>query len=475
MTGFKEYDEYDALGLAELVANKDVSADELLEEAIERTERINPAINAVVQKHYDEAGATIDAGLPNGPFTGVPFLLKDLGVLLKGTVSSMGSVLFKDFVAPISSTLTDRYIESGVVIFGKTNSPEFGSLPVTEPRLFGPTRNPWNTDRTPGGSSGGSSAAVAAGIVPMANASDGGGSIRIPASCTGLVGLKPTRGRTPFGPILGEAWAGQAINHVVSKTVRDSAAMLDATAGAETGDPYEPPYFNGRFLDEVGKDPGKLRIALCTEKMGQGSFSEEVDSALHQTATLMLDLGHEVEEATPAIDMEALGNATRVIISANTALMVKQREQTLGRAATDQDIEPITRLLMEMSGSFNAEDYATASQLNHMTGRVLGRFHEQYDLILAPTLSLPPVPIGFMDEDPIEAVGKFMADTALFNQTGQPSISLPLAWSEDGLPLGMMFSAAFGNDALLIRLSAQLEQANPWINRRPPHHAGNIS
>jgi len=328
---------------------------------------------------------------------------------------------------------------------------------------------------TPGGSSGGAAAAVAAGIVPMANASDGGGSIRIPASCTGLVGLKPTRGRTPFGPIMGEAWAGQAISHVVSKTVRDSAAMLDATTGAETGDPYEPPHFEGSFLDEVGKDPGKLRIALCTQKMGRGSFSDEVKSALHQTASLMTDLGHEVEEASPEVDMGALDDATIVIISANTALMVKQREELLGRAVTDQEIEPVTRMLMEFSASFNAEDYAKASQLNHMSGRVLGRFHEQYDLILAPTLSRPPVPIGFMDEDPTAALSEFMADTALFNQTGQPSISLPLSWSEDGLPLGMMFSAAFGSDGLLIRVASQLEQAKPWIDKRPPHHAGNIS
>ncbi len=473
MSGFKEYDNYDALGLGELVASGEIAAEDLLDEAIERTERINPKINAVVQKHYDEARAAIDAGLPDGPFKGVPFLLKDLGMLLKGTVSSMGSVLYRDFVAPFNSTLTDRYIASGMVIFGKTNSPEFGSLPVTEPRLFGATRNPWDLERTPGGSSGGASAAVAAGIVPMANASDGGGSIRIPASCTGLVGLKPTRGRTPFGPVMGEGWAGQAITHVVSRTVRDSAAMLDASMGPEPGSPYESPHYEGQFIDEPGRPPGKLKIALCTEKMGEGEFSEDVKIALQETASLMIELGHEVEEATPNINMEDLGMAASIIVSANTALSVSQKEAQLGRPVTDQEIEPITRLLMEMSSSFNAVDYAKASQVNHMTGRVMGHFHKQYDLILAPTLAMPPVPIGFMDADPSAALSQFMGDTALYNQTGQPSISLPLAWNQEGLPIGMMFSAAFGRDDLLLRLAAQLEQARPWHNRRPPVHAAN--
>ncbi len=468
MSGFKEYDQYDALGLAALVRNGELSATELLEEAINRTEKVNPQINAVVQKHYDDAAVSIKAGLPDGPFKGVPFLLKDLGMLLTGTVTSMGSGMFRDFVPQFNSTLVNRYVESGVVIFGKTNSPEFGALPVTEPKLFGPTRNPWNLDRTPGGSSGGASAAVAAGILPMANASDGGGSIRIPASCAGLVGLKPTRGRTPAGPIGGEGWAGQSISHVVSKTVRDSATMLDATTGPEPGNPYEPPHFSGKFADEVGKDPGKLRVALFTQKIGSGEFTDEVKSALAATATLMGDLGHEVVEAAPDYDAMALDHAIMVIVAANTSSMVKQREHVLGRKATEDDIEPFTRALMDMAGNFSAEDYARAVQVNQGTGRILGRFHEQYDVILAPTLSMPPVPIGFMDEDPATGLPQFMGNTGLFNQTGQPSISLPLCFSSDKLPIGMMFSAAFGNDALLIRLASQLEAAYPWKDHRPP-------
>ena len=275
MTGFKEYDQYDALGLAELVKKGDVTSTELLEEAIARTEKVNDSVNAVVHKHYDEARAAIDAGLPDGPFTGVPFLLKDLHLLLEGTVTTYGSGFYRDHLADHDSTLVERYKQAGLVTFGKTNSPELGLMPVTEPRLFGPTRNPWDLSRTPGGSSGGASAAVASGIVPMANASDGGGSIRIPASCTGLVGLKPTRGRTPMGPDRGEGWAGQSISRVVSRSVRDSAAALDATTGEEPGNPYEAPHFAGSFLDEVGIAPGKLRIAICRKKLGNGEFSAE--------------------------------------------------------------------------------------------------------------------------------------------------------------------------------------------------------
>ena len=471
MPGFREYDNYDALGLATLVRNGEVSATELLEEAINRTEKINPAINAVVQFHYDEARAAIKAGLPDGPFTGVPFLLKDLNILLKGTVTSMGSALFKDYKATLNSTLTERYIKSGVVIFGKTNSPEFGALPVSEPLLFGPTRNPWDLDRTPGGSSGGASAAVASGILPIANASDGGGSIRIPAACTGLVGYKPTRGRTAMGPVIGEGWGGQSISHVVSRTVRDSAAMLDATTGPEPGDPYAPPYFAGQFLDEVGKVPSRLRVAVIPEKIGSGSYSSEIQAALKESAKLIADLGHDVIEATPEIDGRALQYASVALLGANLALKVTEQLENLGRSLEDGDLEPGTRGLIEYGKTLNAEACAKASQINHVSARIMGRFHEQYDVILSPTLASLPVPIGqFMDSDIGEKLGAFMANTSMFNQTGQPSISLPLAWSESGLPIGMMLSAAFGNDALLFQLAGQLEQARPWADRRAPHH-----
>jgi|TARA_B100000959_G_scaffold134098_1_gene140522 amidase/6-aminohexanoate-cyclic-dimer hydrolase len=470
MTGFKEYDQYDALGLAELVKKGDVTSTELLEEAIARTEKVNDSVNAVVHKHYDEARAAIDAGLPDGPFTGVPFLLKDLHLLLEGTVTTYGSGFYRDHLADHDSTLVERYKQAGLVTFGKTNSPELGLMPVTEPRLFGPTRNPWDLSRTPGGSSGGASAAVASGIVPMANASDGGGSIRIPASCTGLVGLKPTRGRTPMGPDRGEGWAGQSISHVVSRSVRDSAAALDATTGEEPGNPYEAPHFAGSFLNEVGIAPGKLRIAICRKKLGNGEFSAEVTAAVDEIGELLQNLGHQVEEAEPEFDREAVGQAGFAIIAANTALAIKLRAEALGREVTDQDIEPSTQAIMAMAGSLSADDYARATLTNHQLGRVMGRFHQKYDLMLAPTLSTEPVPIGFMAEN-IDGIAQFMADTALFNQTGQPAISLPLCWSASQLPIGIMFVAAFGNDALLMRIAGQLEQARPWWEKRAPVHS----
>ena len=471
MANLTDYDSFDALGLAELVRKGETSPEELLEEAISRTEKINPEINAVVQKHYDEARAAIQAGLPDGPFTGVPFLLKDLNILLSGTVTSMGSVMFRDYTGTYNSTLTDRYIKSGLVIFGKSASPEFGALPVTETQLFGATRNPWDLDRTPGGSSGGASAAVAAGIIPMANASDGGGSIRIPASCTGLVGLKPTRGRTAMGPTIGEGWGGQSISHVVSKTVRDSAAMLDATTGPEPGDPYAPPYFGGRYLEEIDKDPGKLKVALIPEKIGNGSYAPEVRKALEDAAKLMVELGHVVEEATPDVDGYALQFASTTLLAANLALKVTQHEEETGQPFNDGDLEPSTLSLVKLGRSIDGEACAKASQINHMSGRIMGRFHEQYDIILSPTLNTLPVPIGYFSTGNLgEKVGEFMANTSLFNQTGQPSISLPLAWSDSSLPIGIMLSSAFGQDDLLIRVAAQLERAQPWNNRRAPHH-----
>lgn len=317
MAGFSEYDQFDGLGLAGLVAKREVSANELLEEAISRTESVNGEINAVVHKHYDEAKNAIAAGLPEGPFTGVPFLLKDLGLLLTGTITTYGSAFFKDNQADHDSTLVSRKKKAGLVIFGKTNTPEFGAVPVTEPRLFGATRNPWDLTRTPGGSSGGASASVASGILPMANASDGGGSIRIPASCAGLVGLKPTRGRTPAGPDRGEGWAGQSISHAVTRTVRDSAALLDATTGPESGDPYYAPHQNSSFLEYVKQVPKKLRIAVAREKWGEGDYQPEVGNALQETVNLLQQLGHQVEEAVPDYDREAVGMAAGVIITAN--------------------------------------------------------------------------------------------------------------------------------------------------------------
>ena len=477
MSGFTEYDNYDGLGLGQLVRAGQISASDLLEEAITRTERVNGELNAVVYQLYDEARTAIEAGLPQGPFCGVPFLLKDLHLLMKGAVRSNGSAMWRGDIADHDSTLVQRYRGAGLVIFGRTNSPEMGLNPVTEPREFGPSRNPWDTNSTPGGSSGGAGAAVAAGVLPVAHASDGGGSIRIPASCCGLVGLKPSRGRVPMGPDKAEGWAGQSTSHVVSRTVRDTAAMLDATAGSEPGEAYSAPYYPGSFLDAVSSPPGSLRIAVSRQKWGQGDYRDEVLAGLEHTVALLEDLGHRVEEARPDFDGQAAASALFTVISVSTALTVRQRALELNCTVEELDMEDGTRLTVQLGDSISGTDYAEAIQMNQRVGRLLGQFHQQYDVLLAPTMASPPVPVGYISESPPEEYGtrlfSYMGDAGVYNQTGQPSISLPLHWGKDGLPQGMMFSAAYGNDALLLQLAGQLEEAAPWRDKRPPLHAGN--
>ena len=473
---FKEYDEYDAIGLANLVHSKEVSPKELLEEAIERNEKVNPETNAVVHKHYDEARKSIKKGLPNGPFMGVPFLLKDLHLMLTNTKLTNGSNFFKDNIADHNSTLVERYLKAGLVIFGKTNTPEFGLTVTTEPKLYGPTRNPWNLDYSSGGSSGGAASAVASGVVPFANASDGGGSIRIPASCCGLIGLKPTRARTPFGPDRGEGWAGQSISHCVSRTVRDSAALLDATTGPAPGDPYAPPPNKDTFLSACSSYPKNLKIALSLPE--DKIIDSEVVDAINSTAELCKELGHEVELASPEVDTEVLGNAVGTIISANMALTLDMRAQQLGREFKEGDVEHITYRMYENGKMATSDQYAHATLVNHQAGRVLGNFMEDYDVILSPVLNKPPVKIGSIDMSSKD-VGVYITNllsysgfTGLYNQTGQPSISVPLGWSNLSLPIGSMFSAKFGEDAVLLSLAAQLENAKPWKDKKPPIYSG---
>ncbi|MEX0838999.1 MAG: amidase family protein [Parvibaculum sp.] len=473
MGGFRDYDKYDGLGLAALVKRGDVSAAELLDEAIARTEKINPKINAVVMKHYDEARAQIAKGLPEGIFSGVPFLLKDLHLLLDGTVTTYGSALFGGNVADHNSTLTDRYLKAGLVIFGKTNSPEFGLAGTTEPRLYGPTRNPWNLAHSAGGSSGGAAAAVAAGILPFANASDGGGSIRIPAAACGLFGLKPTRGRTPMGPDRGEGWAGLSISHVVSRTVRDSAAALDATAGDAPGDPYAAPAQARSFLQEVGAKPGRLHIAFTTQRSDGSVCHPDVVAAVRETAELCENLGHHVEEAAPVLNREEISRHQATIVGANTGLTFRQRAMALGREVTPNDVEHITWLIAKGAEARNATDYAEATLFIHRLGRQMAAFHETCDVFMSPTLGVPPIPLGSLDMMS-EDVGKYMRvsyeympGTAIANMTGQPSMSMPLNWNATGLPIGTMFTGRFGDEATLFRLAAQLEEAKPWAERTP--------
>jgi amidase len=326
MDGFREYDHYDGLGLAELVRRKEVSPAELVEEAIRRIETVNPQINAVIHPMYDLARQQVQQGLPEGPFRGVPFLLKDLLVYYAGVPTRSGSRFFRDFVPDHDSEIVRRYRQAGVVVLGKTNTPELGLVPYTEPVLFGPSRNPWDLSRTTGGSSGGSGAAVAARLVPVAHGNDGGGSIRIPASCCGVFGLKPTRGRTPMGPDIGEAWRGMAINHVLTLSVRDSAAMLDATAGPDVGAPYIIPPPERPFLEEVGRDPGRLRIAFTTRPLLPGTVHPDCVRGVEETARLCQDLGHIVEEAAPQIDGHAFARDFLTMVCAETRADIEEGE-----------------------------------------------------------------------------------------------------------------------------------------------------
>ena len=469
---FKEYSSYDGLGLAELVRNKQVTPGELLDEAIARTAKVDPQINAVVVKHYDYAQRQIDNGLPDGPFTGVPFLLKDLDIL-EGTRTTSGASLFKDNVADHSGTLARRFLDAGVAIFGKSSSPEFGLMPTTESRLFGPTRNPWNLAHSSGGSSGGAAAAVAARILPVAHASDGGGSIRIPAAASGLFGLKPSRARTPLGPDRGEGWGGFSCGHVVSISVRDSAAMLDAIHGPEPSSPYVAPAPERPYLEEVGRDPGRLRIAFTDKSPYGDAIDPEIAAVTREIAAQLSGLGHDVEERAPQLPADP-AVVMSTIVAANTALTVRLAEQRFGRAMTDRDFEILTLASAHNAEKATATDYVAAQLAAFQISRTLATFFKACDVFLCPTLCSPPLRIGelnTMAEDlshipPI--LRRYMPATSMFNMSGQPAMSMPLAWNSAGLPLGMMFSARSGDEATLFRLAAQLEQVRPWKHKLPP-------
>jgi amidase len=472
----KDYEHYDGLGLAELVRTRAVTAKELLTAAVERIEARNPAVNAVVNRLYDRAEAAIAAGLPAGPFAGVPYLLKDLGVYYAGTVTSAGCAFFRDAIADHDSEIVARMKRAGLVILGKTNTSEFGLSTSVEPTLFGPTRNPWNLEFSAGGSSGGAAAAVASGMLPIAHATDGGGSIRIPAACCGLFGLKPTRARTPLGPDLGEAWSGAGVGHAVTRSVRDSAALLDVTAGPDVGDPYWAPPPRGPYLAEVGVDPGRLKIAFTTKAWSGHPVDAECVAAVLASAKLCESLGHAVEEASPFIDEELHNKARRVVIGANTRTTLEARGKALGREPRADDVETFTWAAAESGRKLTASDYAGAIRVLHQIGRVVGRFFTRYDVLLTPTMCEPPYKLGVLSmsgNDPqtyLQALLGTIAFTSLFNTAGNPAMSVPLHWSANGLPVGVQFAAAFGDDATLLRLGSQLEAVRPWADRRPPRH-----
>lgn len=464
---------HDMTGLAELVQRRKASPTELLDAAIARAEALNPRFNFMAQKHYDYARAAIARGLPKGHFTGVPWLLKDLNTYIAGELTEQGSRYYKGNRATVTSELVKRHERAGLVIFGKTTVPEFGLTGTTESRATGLTRNPWNPDYTSGGSSGGASAAVAAGVIPGAHATDGGGSIRVPASCCGLFGLKPSRGRVPMGPPRSEGWGGMAIHHAVTWSVRDSAALLDATHGIERGSRYGAPTPERSFLEEVLRKPGRLRIALnVTTPMGT-PVDPECVAAVREAAALCESLGHHVEEAAPKVDHAALGRAVFTIISASIAADLRAREAATGIVAGPEMIETVTRAFYDMGMKTSGVDFAQANSDLLVAATTVADFMGNYDLLLSPTLASPPVKLGILGLSPADisayykAVTEFGPFSALFNQTGQPSMSVPLAMSKAGLPIGVMFSARYGDEATLFRLAGQLERAAPWRARRP--------
>lgn len=472
-----EYASHDGLGLAALVARGEVSPTELVEAAIGCIERDNDAgnaaLNAVVFKAYDEARRTAAGRLPDGPFRGVPFLMKDLGRRVRGWPCSQGSIFAQAGPADADSVLVERYRAAGLVLLGATNTPEFGIPGVTHSERLGLCKNPWNLAHTPGGSSGGSAAAVASGMAPMAHASDGLGSIRIPAACCGLVGLKPTRDRNPWDPDgLGRV-CGLAVDHIVCRSVRDSAAMLDATGSPQAASPYAPPPKAGPYVDELGRSPGKLRITWSQKTPTGLPIDPEVEAALLGTVDLLSALGHEVQPGALEVDQLALYLAARTMLAANFAAEMKRIVERVGREPGDGELGPLARRNYEVGKKVSGADaYAAAREVHALTWQILEQF-QGFDVFVTPVLgTLPP---RTDDLDPLATeLRTFDKRTAAsfpftppFNMTGQPAISLPLAQSRSGLPIGMMFTARYSDEATLFRLAAQLEKERPWADRHP--------
>ena len=477
MSGFAEYDAYDALGLAALTKAGEVSATEVLEAAVARVETRNPAINAVVMELYDHAAQSIEAGLPEGPFTGVPFLLKDLGSALAGARTARGSRFFADLPPATEDSVHVRRLKrAGMVIYGKTSTCELGLSLTCEPQLYGPARNPWDLERTPAGSSGGAAAAVAAHLLPIAHASDGFGSIRAPAASCGLVGLRPTRGRNTMAPYFGESLGGLAIEHAVSRTVRDSAALLDATAGPAPGDPYIAPPPARPFLDEVGADPGSLRIAFTGKAPNGAAVEADPLRVLRETASLCADLGHRVEEADPAIEREVVIPTFRTVSA--TQILYQVRAHPSGRAPAPGELETVVADTAALGEAIDSATYMAAVHTAHRIGRQMAAFHQDWDVLLTPDLGTLPPKLGWLDmmmddlEEYWRRVFAFSPFTVWFNLTGQPAMMIPLGVSGSGLPVAVQAVARYGDEATLFRLAAQLEAARPWSGRRPALVAG---
>ncbi len=489
MADFAEYERFDAIGLSQLVRERRVSASELLEAAIRRAEAVNPRLNGLVAKHYDAARRDAASGLPDGPFHGVPFLAKDLGPPLAGVPMTMGSRYFRGYVPQADHPFFQRVKAAGLNIFGKTNTPEFGLMPYTEPALFGACRNPWDTERTPGGSSGGSAALVAAGVVPMAHANDMGGSIRIPASCVGLFGMKPTRGRMPTaGGTVGDA----NVDLCISRSVRDSALMLDCVA-QERGAMYQAPPARGSFLAHAQREPGRLRVAVVRGPMLGHGIDAEARAAVDAAAALCASLGHDVTEDEPqGIDYPAMSYALLMLFASGIGWHLGAGNPLAGTPLRKGDIEPATLAMLTIARVLSADELTTAVSNQRLLAAAFDAFMERYDVLLMPTLAAPPIRIGELALTPSERmqiavlttlrskalirkaardIAARMFDwlpyTPIFNLTGQPAMSLPLHTSAEGLPVGVQFAARLGEEGLLFSLASQIESAAPWADRRP--------
>jgi amidase len=469
----QEYMSHDAVGLAELIRQREVAPGEVLEAALTRCHAVNPKLNAIIRLLEADARRDVQTGLPAGPLTGVPYLIKDITTQMRGVPTTAASRLFADDIALQDSALVAAYRAAGLLLFGKTNTPEFALHAITEPHLFGITRNPWDFGRTCGGSSGGASSAVAAGIVPAAQASDGGGSIRIPASCCGNFGLKPSRGRVSLAP-LGEGWGGLTTLHAITRSVRDSAVLLDVSCRPLPGDIYSLPPPPTSYLEDIARPPDRLRIAVLTTNLFGGTMDPEILDAVRDAAHLCASLGHHVEETGLPIPPEPLTQHALVIIGATVVNILEREAERRGRPIAEDEIEPFTWVLYLMARENSSRQYVQAQQALHAIARRTAPFFQKYDVLLLSTLGQLPIPIGILDNAGSDLAGltarlqDYAPNTLLFNVTGQPAMSVPLAWSRSGLPIGVQFAARVGEEATLLRLAAQLESARPWAERRPP-------
>lgn len=480
MGGLEGLERLDATAMAGLVRNKEIKPVELVEAAIERIERLNPSLNAVVTPMYEIARDAASRPIPDGPLSGVPFLLKDFLAEFAGVRFTEGTAFLSDYVPDEDSELVKRYKRAGLIVVGKSNTPELAIGVTTEPRLFGPTRNPWDPNRTPGGSSGGAAAAVAASMVPMAHGNDAGGSIRIPASCCGVFGLKPTRGRNPLGPNYGDIFSGLAAEHALTRSVRDSAVLLDATAGPDVGDPYWAPPRTRPFLQEVGVEPGRLKIAWSSQTPLGTDLHPDCQAAVCDAAGLCAELGHEVVETAPSMDAESLWHSFTTVLSAGFAWAIEDLARRTGRMPGETSFEPFVWAFTRRGSQLSAAAYLLALQDLQRLTRDIARFFVDYDIWLTPTLGEPPVPLGtftFSQGDPFELrrrMAVFSPFTYITNATGQPAMSVPLHWNAENLPVGTHFVGRFGEEATLFRLAAQLEAARPWADRHPPVSAQSV-